>query len=104
VFSNFDISAFDYLPSKETNFNQPLLAAAGLPGNDDQAAMASLLTFHLLGLYPGELITPSVIDNVTLNLFSPIDDTTPYPIAVHTQIYHSQFVLEHQHHCHYRQL
>ncbi|KIK98477.1 glycoside hydrolase family 92 protein [Paxillus rubicundulus Ve08.2h10] len=25
---------------------------AGLPGNDDQAAMASLLTFHLLGLYP----------------------------------------------------
>jgi len=34
VFSNFDITA------------------AGLPGNDDQAAMATLLAFHLLGLYP----------------------------------------------------
>ncbi len=32
---------------------EDLTAAAGLPGNDDQAAMASLLTFHLLGLYPG---------------------------------------------------
>ena len=28
-------------------------APEGLPGNDDQAAMASLLVFHLLGLYPG---------------------------------------------------
>ena len=27
-------------------------AAAGLPGNDDQAAMATLLVFHILGLYP----------------------------------------------------
>jgi hypothetical protein len=26
---------------------------AGLPGNDDQAAMATLLAFHILGLYPG---------------------------------------------------
>ncbi|KAJ3726816.1 glycoside hydrolase family 92 protein [Lentinula raphanica] len=34
VFENFDITP------------------AGLPGNDDQAAMASVLTFHLLGLYP----------------------------------------------------
>ncbi|KIY53439.1 glycoside hydrolase family 92 protein [Fistulina hepatica ATCC 64428] len=34
VFQNFDIT-----PS-------------GLPGNDDQAAMATLLIFHLLGLYP----------------------------------------------------
>jgi len=25
---------------------------AGLPGNDDQAAMATLLVFHILGLYP----------------------------------------------------
>lgn len=28
-------------------------APAGLPGNDDQAAMATFLAFHLLGLYPG---------------------------------------------------
>ena len=33
------------------------LAPAGLPGNDDQAAMASLLSFHLLGLYPGQNTT-----------------------------------------------
>ncbi|KIJ68131.1 glycoside hydrolase family 92 protein [Hydnomerulius pinastri MD-312] len=32
-----------------SNFNT---SVAGLPGNDDQAAMATLLTFHLLGLYP----------------------------------------------------
>ena len=29
-------------------------APAGIPGNDDQAAMATWLTFYLLGLYPGE--------------------------------------------------
>ncbi|KAI0266724.1 glycoside hydrolase family 92 protein [Gloeopeniophorella convolvens] len=34
VFSNFDITP------------------AGLPGNDDQAAMATVLSWHLLGLYP----------------------------------------------------
>ncbi|KAL1738916.1 glycoside hydrolase family 92 protein, partial [Schizophyllum fasciatum] len=28
------------------------ITPAGLPGNDDQAAMASLLIFHILGLYP----------------------------------------------------
>ena len=66
--------------------------------------MASLLSFHLLGLYPGELMAPSVIDDDTLNLFSPLDHTAPYPIAIHSQVYHSQFVLEHQHHCHYCQL
>ncbi|KAI0630406.1 glycoside hydrolase family 92 protein [Trametes polyzona] len=32
-----------------TNFD---ITPAGLPGNDDQAAMASLLAFHILGLYP----------------------------------------------------
>jgi hypothetical protein len=103
VFTNFDISALGYPQSKEPDSEQPSLAPAGLPGNDDQAAMASLLSFHLLGLYPGGLMTPSAIIDL-LNLFSPIDDTAPYPIAVHSQIYHSQFVLEHQHHCHYCQL
>jgi len=28
------------------------ITPAGLPGNDDQAAMATVLIFHLLGLYP----------------------------------------------------
>ncbi|EKM54203.1 glycoside hydrolase family 92 protein [Phanerochaete carnosa HHB-10118-sp] len=32
-----------------TNFD---ITPAGIPGNDDQAAMATLLAFHLLGLYP----------------------------------------------------
>ncbi|KAI0305662.1 glycoside hydrolase family 92 protein [Multifurca ochricompacta] len=32
-----------------TNFD---ITPAGLPGNDDQAAMATLLSWHLLGLYP----------------------------------------------------
>ncbi|KAF7369100.1 Glycoside hydrolase family 92 protein [Mycena venus] len=32
-----------------TNFNTGF---SGIPGNDDSGAMASLLTFHILGLYP----------------------------------------------------
>ncbi|KAF9527365.1 glycoside hydrolase family 92 protein [Crepidotus variabilis] len=46
------------------NFN---VSAAGIPGNDDQAAMASLLTFHLLGLYP----VPSTSQLLILSPFTP---------------------------------
>lgn len=49
VFENFDITP------------------AGLPGNDDQAAMASLLAFHLLGLYP----VPSTTQYLILSPFIP---------------------------------
>ncbi|KAJ7072819.1 glycoside hydrolase family 92 protein [Mycena amicta] len=49
VFENFDITP------------------AGLPGNDDQAAMASLLVFHLLGLYP----VPSTTQYLVLSPFLP---------------------------------
>ncbi|CAK5281274.1 unnamed protein product [Mycena citricolor] len=49
VFENFDITP------------------AGLPGNDDQAAMASLLAFHLLGLYP----VPSTTQYLVLSPFTP---------------------------------
>lgn len=42
-----------------------LLAPAGLPGNDDQAAMATLLSFHLLGLYPGNNTLLSVPCHLT---------------------------------------
>ncbi|KAF8199830.1 glycoside hydrolase family 92 protein [Mycena galopus ATCC 62051] len=49
VFENFDITP------------------AGLPGNDDQAAMASLLSFHLLGLYP----VPSTTQYLILSPFTP---------------------------------
>jgi hypothetical protein len=82
----------------ECDFDRPSSAPAGIPGNDDQAAMASLLSFHLLGLYPGELINSCFIGDCILNMFSPIDDTASYPIAFHTQIHHSQLVLERQHH------
>ncbi|KAF8070109.1 glycoside hydrolase family 92 protein [Lyophyllum atratum] len=47
-----------------TNFD---ITAAGLPGNDDQAAMASLLSFHLLGLYP----VPSTTQFLVLSPFIP---------------------------------
>ncbi|KAF7782203.1 CAZyme family GH92 [Agaricus bisporus var. burnettii] len=49
VFDNFDITP------------------GGLPGNDDQAAMASLLAFHLLGLYP----VPSSTQLLILSPFTP---------------------------------
>ncbi|KAF9010673.1 glycoside hydrolase family 92 protein [Cyathus striatus] len=47
-----------------TNFD---ITPAGLPGNDDQAAMASLLSFHLLGLYP----VPSTSQFLILSPFTP---------------------------------
>ncbi|KIY50865.1 glycoside hydrolase family 92 protein [Fistulina hepatica ATCC 64428] len=47
--------------------NQFSITSAGLPGNDDQAAMASLLTFHLLGLYP----VPSTTQYLVLSPFIP---------------------------------
>lgn len=47
-----------------TNFD---ITPAGLPGNDDQAAMASLLSFHLLGIYP----VPSSTQFLVLSPFVP---------------------------------
>jgi len=49
VFSNFDITP------------------AGLPGNDDQGAMATVLAFHLLGLYP----VPSTSQLLVVSPFTP---------------------------------
>ncbi|KAG2131237.1 glycoside hydrolase family 92 protein [Suillus bovinus] len=46
------------------NFN---IETAGLPGNDDQAAMATLLSFHLLGLYP----VPSTTHYLIVSPFTP---------------------------------
>ncbi|KAL9711479.1 hypothetical protein Ac2012v2_004550 [Leucoagaricus gongylophorus] len=43
------------------------ITAGGLPGNDDQAAMATLLSFHLLGLYP----VPSTTQLLVLSPFTP---------------------------------
>ncbi|KII92737.1 glycoside hydrolase family 92 protein [Plicaturopsis crispa FD-325 SS-3] len=47
-----------------TNFD---ITPAGLPGNDDQAAMGSLLSWHLLGLYP----VPSTTEILVLSPFIP---------------------------------
>ncbi|KAI0032107.1 glycoside hydrolase family 92 protein [Vararia minispora EC-137] len=47
-----------------TNFD---ITAGGLPGNDDQAAMATLLAFHLLGLYP----VPGTSELLILSPFTP---------------------------------
>ncbi|KIP11580.1 glycoside hydrolase family 92 protein [Phlebiopsis gigantea 11061_1 CR5-6] len=49
VFSNFDITP------------------AGIPGNDDQGAMATLLSFHLLGLYP----VPGSTELLVVSPFTP---------------------------------
>ncbi|KAF5355492.1 hypothetical protein D9758_006356 [Tetrapyrgos nigripes] len=43
------------------------ITPAGLPGNDDQAAMATLLIFHLLGIYP----VPSTSQYLILSPFTP---------------------------------
>ncbi|KAH8107955.1 glycoside hydrolase family 92 protein [Cristinia sonorae] len=48
-------------------FNNFDITPAGLPGNDDQAAMATLLVFHLLGLYP----VPSTSQFLVLSPFTP---------------------------------
>ncbi|KAH8119163.1 glycoside hydrolase family 92 protein [Phellopilus nigrolimitatus] len=47
-----------------TNFD---ITPAGIPGNDDQAAMATVLIFHLLGLYP----IPSTTQLLVLSPFTP---------------------------------
>ncbi|KJA20050.1 glycoside hydrolase family 92 protein [Hypholoma sublateritium FD-334 SS-4] len=43
------------------------ITPAGLPGNDDQGAMATVLSFHLLGLYP----VPSSTQLLVLSPFTP---------------------------------
>ena len=45
--------------------NNYLIAPAGLPGNDDQAAMATFLAFHLLGMYPGNFFLQVLISRLS---------------------------------------
>lgn len=52
---------------REVVFDNFGITAIGLPGNDDQAAMATLLAFHLLGLYP----VPSTTQLLILSPFTP---------------------------------
>ena len=52
--TSISVRRIDVSMHRGTGRNAPmLLAPAGLPGNDDQAAMATVLIWHLLGLYPG---------------------------------------------------
>lgn len=53
--------------SREVVFTNFDITPAGLPGNDDQAAMATFLAFHLLGLYP----VPSTTQLLVLSPFIP---------------------------------
>jgi hypothetical protein len=60
VFTNFDISACIFIAHAKLGFQAHssslyTIAPAGIPGNDDQAAMATWLIWHLLGFYPGPL-------------------------------------------------
>lgn len=52
---------------REVVFENFGIEVDGLPGNDDQAAMASLLVFHLLGLYP----VPGTSELLVLSPFTP---------------------------------
>ncbi|KAI0072512.1 glycoside hydrolase family 92 protein [Panus rudis PR-1116 ss-1] len=52
---------------REVVFDNFDVTPGGLPGNDDQAAMATLLVFHLLGLYP----VPSTSQFLVLSPFTP---------------------------------
>ncbi|KAK7050486.1 glycoside hydrolase family 92 protein [Favolaschia claudopus] len=49
------------------NFNTGI---GGIPGNDDSGAMASLLTFHLLGLYPVAASKQLLIGSPLLSAFT----------------------------------
>ena len=76
-----------------------LLAPAGIPGNDDQGAMATVLSFHLLGLYPGKVEIPlgRPSRHIYYALYSPVIDPTARPLPIHPKIYHSQLIPERQH-------
>ncbi|KAF9264108.1 glycoside hydrolase family 92 protein [Marasmius fiardii PR-910] len=52
---------------REVVFDNFDITPRGLPGNDDQAAMGSLLAFHLLGIYP----VPSTSRLLILSPFTP---------------------------------
>ena len=76
--------------------HEGILAPAGLPGNDDQAAMATVLIWHLLGLYPRTCCNFDTIKsinnadekNTTTNSSQYIRDADS--LSLHAQIHHSQ--------------
>jgi hypothetical protein len=122
VFTNFDISTCTSCPRQmkaegplihSSRSSNPSLAPAGIPGNDDQAAMATWLIWHLLGLYPGLLGSSpkpySLKAHITLTLLycttagihhrqkSPWHERAPHSLANDTQVYSTQPISEHKH-------
>lgn len=79
------------------------LAPAGIPGNDDQAAMASLLVFHLLGIYPGMKSRPNyrrIGVFISYDIYSTLNLTVFGLVTLHTQVHHPQFIHELQYNSH----
>ncbi|KAG6916990.1 hypothetical protein DXG01_004334 [Tephrocybe rancida] len=62
-----DLSALRVRKVVYDNFNTGI---GGLPGNDDSGAMASLLAFHLMGLYPVPASTQLLIGSPFLSSFT----------------------------------
>ncbi|KAG6890340.1 hypothetical protein C0992_002323 [Termitomyces sp. T32_za158] len=62
-----DLSALRVRKVVFDNFNTGI---RGIPGNDDSGAMASLLVFHLLGLYPVPASTQLLIGSPFLSSFT----------------------------------
>ena len=72
---------------------------AGLPGNDDQGAMATLLIFHLLGFYPGQdLHTGWAVEQFTDTLYSAYHNSVLDPESILTHLHSSQRIPQHHHH------
>ena len=71
-------------------------ATASIPGNDDQAAMAALLSFHLLVLYPGIFIRFST-RFIHSRQYSSLDDELPHCLPLCTIIYNPQELPQDEH-------
>ncbi|KAH7874906.1 glycosyl hydrolase family 92-domain-containing protein [Lentinula edodes] len=71
-----DLSALRIRNVVFTDFSTQI---GGIPGNDDSAAMAALLTFHLLGLYPVQASTQLLIGSPFVSsytLMNPLFNTS----------------------------
>jgi len=58
--------------------------------------MATLLLFHLLGLYPGMLIRSST-HYIDSRQCSSLDDALPHRLPLHPKIYNPQYLPEDEH-------
>ena len=55
--------------------------------------MASLLSFHLLGIYLGKQVSHMrQSDNLTFRYFSPLINPIPRALTLHAQIHHPQLI------------